>query len=50
MGSLLRHAPGHPVYFTNPTTRGRVAASIVDEVWAIEPDAPAFQQVSTGYR
>lgn len=37
MAKLQRHAVGHPVTFSNPTTGARETGRILDEVWAKEP-------------
>jgi len=34
----MKHPPGYPVTYTNPTTHERVTGKIIDEVWAIEPE------------
>jgi len=38
MGSLRRHPPGYEVVFKNPTTKEPYVGTIVDEVWATEPE------------
>jgi hypothetical protein len=38
VATLKRHAPGHPVTFSNPTTKTPVIGHIQDEVWVTEPE------------
>lgn len=46
MGQLRKHEKGHLVGFTNPTTRRHAFGSLVDEVWAVNPDDPSFQETA----
>ena len=38
MAKLTKHPPGYPVVFKNPTTGKAARGSIVDEVWALDPE------------